>query len=79
MPWAEFTTLVSGLLPETPLGSVIKIRSETDPEVIKSFNKDQKRIYTQWRDRQAIQQLDNPEVLEQSMKELEKMLENMFG
>lgn len=79
MPWPEFTTLVSGLLPETPLGAIIKIRSETDPEIIKGFNSDQRKIYNQWRERRAMAQLDNPEVLEQSMLELNKMIESMFG
>ena len=79
MPWSEFTNLVAGLLPETPLGAVIKIRSESDPDVLKKFNKDQIAIRNKWRDRQALQQLDNPEVLKQSMDNLSAMLKNMFG
>jgi hypothetical protein len=79
MPWSEFTNLVTGLLPETPLGAVIKIRSEDDPQVLKQFNKDQMEIRTKWRDRQALKQLDNPEVLEKSMDSLSKMLRSMFG
>ena len=34
MPWSEFTNLVAGLLPETPLGAVVKIRSEDDPKIL---------------------------------------------
>lgn len=79
MPWSEFTTLVTGLLPETPLGAIIRIRSEDDPETLKRFNRDQLEIRNKWRDRQALQQLSNPDILEKSMENLSKMLKNMFG
>lgn len=79
MPWSEFTNLVTGLLPETPLGAIIKIRSEDDPDVLKRFTKDQIEIRNRWRDRQALQQLDNPDILEKSMDNLSKMLKSMFG
>lgn len=79
MPWSEFTNLVTGLLPETPLGAVVRIRSEDDPNMLKQFNADQLAIRSKWRERQALQQLDNPEVLKMSMDNLSKMLQNMFG
>lgn len=79
MSWSEFSTLVAGLLPETPLGAVVRVRSEDDPAMLKKFNKDQLAIRKQWRDRQALQQLDNPEVLKQSMDKLSMMLKSMFG
>lgn len=79
MPWSEFTNLVTGLLPETPLGAIVKIRSEDDPDVLKRFTPDQRAIRNKWRERQALQQLDNPEVLKQSMDNLSKMLKSMFG
>lgn len=79
MPWSEFTNLVTGLLPETPLGAIVKIRSEDDPKILKQFNSDQLAIRNKWRERQAKQQLSNPEVLKQSMDSLSKMLQSMFG
>lgn len=79
MSWSEFTNLVSGLLPETPLGAVVKIRSEDDPNIVKQFNRDQLAIRNKWRERQALQQLNNPEVLNESMDKLSKMLKSMFG
>ena len=78
-PWSEFTSLITGLLPETPLGAVIKIRSEDDPDMLKRFNKDQLDMRNKWRDKQAFKQLDNPEVLKQSMDNLSTMLKDMFG
>lgn len=79
MPWSEFINLVTGLLPETPLGAIVKIRSEDDPDMLKQFTADQVAIRNKWRERQAKQQLDNPEVLKQSMDNLSKMLKGMFG
>ena len=79
MPWSEFINLVTGLLPETPLGAIVKIRSEDDPDMLKRFNADQLAIRSKWRERQALQHLDNPELLEQSMDKLSLMLKSMFG
>lgn len=79
MPWGEFCTLVAGLMPDTPLGSVISIRSETDPKAIKAFNKDQHRIYSDWRKRRAESKLDNLGTLERDLKTLEAALARMFG
>ena len=30
MTWSEFATLLSGLMPDTPLGQIISIRAEKD-------------------------------------------------
>jgi hypothetical protein len=46
--WEEFCVLLSGLMPNTPLGRIVGIRAEENPEVIKNFNSDQKRIRNDW-------------------------------
>lgn len=51
MSWSEFCSLLSGLMADTPLGQVVAIRSEKDMKVIQKFNKEQKRIYNQWKTR----------------------------
>lgn len=79
MPWSEFSNLVAGLLPETPLGAIVRIRSEDDPQMLKQFNADQRSIRTKWREKQALQQLSNPDVYKKSMDNLSNMLKNMFG
>ena len=79
MPWTEFCTLVSGLMPDTPLGTVVAIRAEKDPKVIKTFTADQKRIYSDWRRQQANKQLENPENVEKNMENLEKLFSAMFS
>lgn len=48
MSWQEFCSLLSGIMPDTPLGQIVSIRAEKDPKVIKEFNKDQKRIRSEW-------------------------------
>ena len=49
----EFLNLLSGLMGDTPLGLIVQIRSETDPEVIDSFKKKQKRIRSEWINKKA--------------------------
>lgn len=52
MSWGEFSTLLAGIMPETPLGKIIAIRSETDKDMLKHFSKEQIRIRNEWRTRQ---------------------------
>ena len=49
----EFLNLVSCLMPESPLGQVVAIRSEDDPEVLKEFTQAQKDIRNEWRSREV--------------------------
>lgn len=53
LPWGEFIALLAGIMPETPLGQVVSIRAENDPEIIKCFNDEQRRIRDAWRGRQS--------------------------
>lgn len=55
MKWDEFSALLSGIGPDTPLGRVVAIRAETDKEIIKNFSSDQKRIWSEWRRKLAGQ------------------------
>ena len=53
LPWGEFIALLAGIMPETPLGQVVSIRAEEDPEIIKYFNSEQRRIRDEWRNRRS--------------------------
>lgn len=53
MKWDEFRDLLSGLGPDTPLGRMVSIRSEDDPDILKRFSPEQKRIRKEWRTRTA--------------------------
>lgn len=48
MSWDEFTTLLSGLNGKTPLGYVVSIRSEKDPERLKHFTPEERKIRNSW-------------------------------
>lgn len=75
--WDEFKSLLSGMDPETPLGRMVAIRSETDKNVIGNFNTDQKRIYNEWRNRKA--ETMAPETYDQEMTALEQMFAQLCG
>lgn len=53
MPWDEFCSYLSGIMPDTPLGNIVQIRSEENKDVIKNFTPEQKRIRSEWRNRMA--------------------------
>ena len=53
MPWEEFCQLLSGIGPDTPLGRIVTIRSETDQNMIDQFTPEQHRIWNEWRFKRA--------------------------
>lgn len=53
MKWDEFYALLAGISPKTPLGRIVGIRAETDPEVLKEYTPDMRRIRNDWLNRQA--------------------------
>ena len=75
--WDEFKALIAGLSPETALGWVVAIRSETDKNVVKHFSRDQHRIYDAWQERGAKEM--NQKTFEREMADLEHMLAAMCG
>lgn len=75
--WDEFKSLVAGIAPDTVLGRIVAIRSETDKDVIKHFTTDQKRIYDEWHKRQAAQM--SPQSYDQQMEYLERQMAFLCG
>jgi hypothetical protein len=53
LSWYEFQTKLQLLNEKTPLGYVVSIRAENDPEVLKNFNKDQHKIRNEYRRKAA--------------------------
>lgn len=53
MSWDEFSALLRGLDGETPLGHIVRIRSEEDSNVLKSFTPEQRRIRSEWRSKRV--------------------------
>lgn len=76
MEWREFVTLLSGIMPETPLGQIIKIRAEDDDDILQQFTDEQHRIRNVWRNRQMqamLKQSNKNEV----MKQMKAMFKSM--
>ena len=51
LQYDEFLNLTSCLMPDSPLGQIVAIRSEKDKEIISNFNETQKKIYNDWKNR----------------------------
>lgn len=77
--WDEFKSLLAGMAPETALGRMVAIRSETDKDVIKHFTREQKRIYDDWRNRKAERTRQEPKTYELQMNYLESMMAAICG
>ncbi len=80
MSWSEFSTLLSGIMPETPLGKVVSIRSENDKDVLKNFTKEQHKLRNEWRNRNIKQliSMDKNEAKRQ-VKIFQNMCKKAFG
>lgn len=67
MKWDEFCSLLRGLSADSPLGRIVQIRTENDPEILKHFTKHQRKIRSDWRNRTAkqISQQTTADILEQ--------------
>lgn len=53
MSWREFSYLLEGLSGNTPLGQIVSIRAENDPERLKDFTPEQRRIRSEYRNKIA--------------------------
>lgn len=71
--------LIAGLLPDTPLGKVIQIRSENKKENLKQFTPEMHKIRNDWRNRMAKDKLKDQKALDQTFNNMEKMLMVLFS
>lgn len=55
MKWDEFSSLMNGLSADSPLGRMVQIRLENDKNVLKHFTPHQRKIRSEWRNKQAKQ------------------------
>ena len=73
--WGEFSSLLSGLNGDTPLGNIVRIRSEKDPKVIKNFTESEKKIRSKWLNKNAKQ--ISREDYQQAMESIKNMFKSM--
>ena len=79
MSWSEFQTLIIVIMPKTPLGQIVSIRSEEDKEMLKNFTEEQHRIRNEWRNRvNPIRDMSDEEKEEEVKKVLE-IFSKAFG
>ncbi len=71
LDFAEFLNLTSCLMPDTPLGQIVAIRSETDAKIISQFTDAQRKIHDDWARRDV---LSNEQKYVESMDALFAML-----
>lgn len=79
MPYSEFCSLISGIMPDTPLGNVVSIRAEKDPKVIKSFTAGQKKIRSDWILRKSEKVKENPSESSVNWVEFQKWAKEAFS
>ena len=79
MSWGEFSTLLAGIMPETPLGQIVSIRSEDDKETLKHFTQDQHRIRNEWRSRRVQAAMQDPETAARMVREFQDACKQAFG
>lgn len=75
MSWDEFCVLLSGIMPETPLGRIVSIRSEKNAKTIHNFTKEEKRIHLDWQNKKAKQR--NKASYQNDLLQMEQMFQSM--
>lgn len=77
MKWSEFRSLLVGIGPDTILGRIVAIRAEDDKDMLKNFTAEQRKIRSDWRNRN-VKQMDKREA-EKATIEFEKVFLEMAG
>ena len=78
MRWSEFVSLLTGISPDTALGRIVSIRAETDKEILKNFNDEQRKIRNEWLSKHSRATVKKEDA-EKSMQNIAKMFMRMAG
>lgn len=79
MSFSEFSSLLSGIMPKTPLGQMVSIRAEEDKDMLKNYTKEQHQIRNDWRNQNnPIEEMTDEEKSEKA-KEFQNIMVKMFG
>lgn len=78
MRWSEFVSLLTGISPDTALGRIVSIRAETDKEILKNFNDEQRKIRNEWLSKHSRATVKKEDA-EKSIQNMEKMFMRMAG
>ena len=75
LSWGELSSDIAGLNGDTPLGNIIRIRREKDPEAIKRFSPEERQIHNEWNRKQVVTMSE--EDYNKAMQNLEKIFLSM--
>ena len=79
MSWSEFCSLLSGIMPKTPLGQIVSIRAEEDKDILKNFTEDQHKIRNEWRNKVSEVETMTDEEKEEKIKEVQNIFAKAFS
>lgn len=79
MTWSEFTTLLKGIMSETPLGQIVSIRSEENKDILKNFTQEEHRIRNEWRNKNNTVNNMSEEEKAEEIRKVQELFKNAFG
>ena len=79
LTYDEFSIYLAGLLPDTPLGSIVQIRSENNRDTLKHFTPQQKKIRSEWRSYVAELASQDEEYVKRKTEQLCAAFEQAFS
>lgn len=79
MSYSEFCSLLSGIMPDTPLGQIVSIRAEKDVNVIKAFTNEQRRIRNEWLIQRNRRRRLNPAKVMKEILKFQQEAKRMFS
>jgi Bacteriophage Gp15 protein. len=79
MEWREFSVLLAGILQDTPLGNIVRIRAEEDKDVLKNFSKEEHSIRNLWRNRHSAIEGMSDEEKKEKVEELKNIFAKAFS
>lgn len=77
MSWAELCSDISGIMPDTPLGNIVQIRSEDDGEKLKYFSQEQKNI--RWKYRMKMVENTDKDKCKKVIEGFQQLFKEMAG
>lgn len=80
LSYCDWAKLVSGLMNDTPLGKVVEIRAEDDPDILKNMTSEQHAVRRRWQEfcSKQMQKQSEAEMRAQA-DALEKLMAKLFG
>lgn len=75
--WEEFKYLLSGLNENTPLGKLVAIRAEDNPDMLKNFTREQHNIRNKYRNKLA-KNIDT-DTYNTALNDIKRALINLAG